>query len=287
MGLRKQMDIKIYLLIFNLFFIVDSLFGDLLKDEYFNLINKEGKIVSTRIITPKTYTRIEVNNGSFEEYLRHLPLKPYGSLCKFYNGEYKPSEGIYVSVVDQEIGQKNLHQCADAVIRLRAEYLWNSKQYDKIHFNFTNGFNVDYKKWMAGNRISVKGNKVNWISKTTFSNSYETFWKYLETVFTYAGTLSLEQEMKSVSIKDMKIGDVFIQGGSPGHAVIVVDIAKNIKTDEVIFLLAQSYMPAQETQVLINPNNKEISPWYSTKFVEKLITPEWTFTTKDLHRFID
>ncbi len=43
-------------------------------------------------------------------------------------------------------------------------------------------------------------------------------------VFAYAGTLSLYEELESVPIKDMDIGDIFVQGGSPGHAVIVVDM---------------------------------------------------------------
>ena len=46
----------------------------------------------------------------------------------------------------------------------------------------------------------------------------------------------------------MQIGDVLIQGGSPGHAVIVVDMAENPATGEKLYLLAQSYMPAQDIQ---------------------------------------
>ena len=45
-------------------------------------------------------------------------------------------------------------------------------------------------------------------------------------------------------------------------------------------------MPAQETQILQNPNNIELSPWYSVSEIgEKLYTPEWTFSSKDLKRF--
>jgi hypothetical protein len=83
----------------------------------------------------------------------------------------------------------------------------------------------------------------------------------------------------------MKIGDVFIQKGNPyGHAVIVVDMLDNKKTKQKMYMLAQSYMPAQETQILLNPSSTQTSPWYMLE--EGVIqTPEWTFNSKDLRRF--
>lgn len=50
-------------------------------------------------------------------------------------------------------------------MRLRAEYLWNQKQYDKIHFNFTNGFRINYTEFMKGKHIVVKGNKTYWTQR--------------------------------------------------------------------------------------------------------------------------
>ena len=88
-----------------------------------------------------------------------------------------------------------------------------------------------------------------------------------------------------MTIKDMEIGDIFIQGGSPGHAIIVVDMAENSLTGDKAFMLAQSYMPAQETQILINKSNDLLSPWYLVSPDEKLITPEWSFNIGDLKRF--
>lgn len=107
----------------------------------------------------------------------------------------------------------------------------------------------------------------------------------METIFKYAGTLSLSKELTSTKVENIKIGDVFIKGGNPGHAVIVVDIAVNETTNKKAFLLAQSYMPAQETQILKNPNDKIISPWYSEDFGEELLTPEWTFSRNQLKKF--
>ncbi|MEL6922398.1 MAG: DUF4846 domain-containing protein, partial [Bacteroidota bacterium] len=77
----------------------------------------------------------------------------------------------------------------------------------------------------------------------------------------------------------------FIQGGFPGHAVIVVDMAEN-EAGEKLFLLAQSYMPAQDMHILKNPKNATASPWYALKDLSaELPTPEWNFSIADLHRF--
>ena len=265
-------------------------------------INPSGSTIEKRILPPTGFTRIIGNDGSFAKYLRNLPLKPHGSEVLLYDGSIKTNYNTYDAVIDMEIGNKDLHQCADAVMRLRAEYLWNHKRYNDIHFNFTNGFRVDYSKWMEGKRMVVKGNETYWVDKLDItyvdswflknqlpeapSNTYQDFWEYMELIFNYAGTLSLSKELIPVDIRDMKIGDVFIWGGSPGHAILVMDIAENSDTKEKTFLLAQSYMPAQETQILQNPNNSKLSPWYSVAEIsEELHTPEWTFSINDLKRF--
>ncbi|MBN1634260.1 MAG: DUF4846 domain-containing protein [Ignavibacteria bacterium] len=248
-------------------------------------INAQGSTVEKRFITPPDYERVNVIDNSYEKYLRQLPLKPHGSSVLFYNGKIKENKNIYDAVVDLKIGDKDLHQCADAIMRLRAEYLYGTSNYDKIHFKFTNGFRMDYSEWMKGKRIVVKRDKTYWKQMLSPSNTYNDFWNYMEIIFTYAGTYSLSNELIPVNIDNLKIGDIFIQGGFPGHAVIVVDMAINPKTNDKIFLLAQSYMPAQEIQILKNPNDENISPWYSVNFDKDLITPEWKFQKSDLTRF--
>ncbi|MBM7583176.1 hypothetical protein JOD02_002054 [Caldicoprobacter guelmensis] len=248
------------------------------------IINPSGNTIEERIKPPEGFERVKVEEGSFAHYLRTLPLKPHGSKVKYYDGREK-AHNVYEAVIDMDIGKKDLQQCADAVIRLRAEYLYKQKEYDRIHFNFTNGFNAEFVKWIHGYRIVVTGNKANWVKTSGYSDDYNTFRRYLDTVFSYAGTLSLSKEMKPVMIEDMEIGDVFIQGGSPGHCVIVVDMAMHPENGEKLFLLAQSYMPAQDIHILKNPQDPQISPWYSIKFGDTLITPEWTFKKTDLKRF--
>jgi hypothetical protein len=248
-------------------------------------INKEGKTIKDRYVIPTSYEVLPVEENSFGYFLRNLKLKEYGAKVHYYDGRVKRKK-VHSSVIDIDVGDRDLQQCADAIMRLRGEYLYSIGEYNKIHFNFTNGFNAEYKKWRKGNRIKVDGNDVSWVKSANYDESYETFRKYMNMVFCYAGTLSLSKELvKAENIKDINIGDVFIQGGSPGHAIIVVDVAINKETNDKLFLLAQSYMPAQSIHILKNPMNKEISPWYSINFDDQLITPEWTFNKNDLMRF--
>ncbi len=249
-----------------------------------SLINPSGKTIQTRFNPPKGFKRENYQKNSFQYYLQNFSLKPHGSKVHLYNGSLKNRQDVHESILDISVGKRDLQQCADATMRLQAEYLFKEQLFDQIHFNFTNGFNATYSKWRKGKRIHVKGNTVTWVDVGVTGDSRKSFDKYLTMVFSYAGTLSLEKEMKNVVLQDLQIGDVFIKGGSPGHAVIIVDKAEN-EHGEIVFLLAQSYMPAQEIHVLKNFNNQENSPWYTTKNLEKLHTPEWDFTKNNLRRF--
>ena len=256
------------------------------QDPLQNPVNIKSNINDLkRIAAPADFTIQKVSKSSYAYYLQTLPLKPKGSTIKYYDGRTKSYFTDYIAVIDLPIGSKDLHQCADAVMRLRADYLWSTKQYDKIHFNFTNGMRVDYSNWIQGKRIKVSGNNTEWYQAKEPSNTQEDYWQYLEQIWMYAGTLSLSKELMSRPINDIEIGDVFIQGGSPGHAISIVNIAIHNTTGEQLILLAQSYMPAQEMHILTNPSHPDLSPWYSIRDLHQLHTPEWTFSATDLMYF--
>ena len=259
----------------------------LYKDSFLwlNTPYNKKESLKLRISLPEGYERIPVQSGSFAHWLRNLPLKPGKPPLFLHDGTKKGNQSIHWAVIDIDTGKKDLQQCADAIIRLRAEYLYSIKKYKNIHFNFTSGDIAAYTKWAKGYRPVIRNNKVTWKKSEKIDNSYENFRKYLHTIFIYAGTYSLKREMKRRPLKDMQIGDLFIEGGFPGHAVFVVDMAVDNNSGKKIFLLAQSYMPAQDIHILINPNNQNLSPWYELDFNGELNTPEWIFEKSDLHSF--
>jgi hypothetical protein len=235
---------------------------------------------------PAGYQRPPATASSFAAYLRKLPLKPPGTPVYQYDGQEKLRQDVHFAVIDLDIGTRDLQQCADAIIRLRAEYLWSQDRYAEINFRFTNGFLAEYRRWRAGERIRVVGNEVTWVRQNRGTTAYADFRKYLDVVFAYAGTLSLARDMKRVTLADLAAGDAFVQGGSPGHGVMIVDLAVNESTRDTVVLLAQSYLPAQDMHLLRNPVRPALSPWYSIRdFRERIRTPEWEFEPEELRRF--
>ncbi len=255
-------------------------------------IDPQGGTVAARFLPPAGFRRPAAAPDSFAAFLRSLPLKAQGAEVRLFDGRIKANRGVYAAVVDLPIGPvpagrggpRDLHQCADAIIRLRAEYLFSQRRFDEIRFRFGSGFPAEYARWRRGGRIAVRGNDARWVAGGAPGDGRRSFWRYLETVFAYAGTASLARELAPAPGNDPRIGDIFIQPGHPGHAVIVVDRAVDSRGGAV-FLLAQSYMPAQEIHILANPADADLSPWYASGFGETLETPEWTFRAQDLMRF--
>ena len=240
-----------------------------------------------RIPTPDGFERVSSHPQSYGYWLRHIPLKEGRPNVLLYNKEEKWNQSAHVAVLDLDVDERNLQQCADAVMRLKAEFHYQKEDFSNIHFKYTSGDNIPFSKWITGKRPSVSGREVIWKNCTSCDGTYPSFRKYMLSIFNYAGTASLEKELSPKAWTDIQIGDVVINGGSPGHAVIVLDVAIDTETDEKLFLLAQSYMPAQESHILRNPVNSELSPWYSVSEIASgpLDTPEWSFTNTSLRRF--
>ena len=210
--------------------------------------------VKERFNAPAGYYLSAVSSGSFGDWVGQLSLKPKGTPTRTYYGSVARTNAYTAEVVDMSVGDQDLQQCADAVMRLRAEYFYQRKEYSDIAFNFTSGFRCDYLHYANGYRY----NSDRWVLKAGKDYSYKNFLRYLNLVFSYAGTLSLEKELIAVNDHQVRAGDVFIHGGSPGHCFMVLSVCNDSKGHQK-FLLAQSFMPAQNIQVLQDGGD----PWFS------------------------
>ena len=227
-------------------------------EETYQLINPDGKTLETRINPPEGFSRTDEKTGTLGDFLRNYEMQPDGSPVLLYNGHESWNQNAHIAVFKLPIENVNLQQCADSIMRVYSEYYRSKGEDDRIAFHFTNGFLASYSKWKQGYRIAVNGNNVSWVKSAEPDDSDETFIKYLHTVFNYAGTASMATECRKIKLDDIRIGDVFLRAGSPGHVLMVVDTAQN-SDGKTAFLLAQGYMPAQEFHVLKNHGD---DPWY-------------------------
>ncbi|QOW11418.1 hypothetical protein Q73A0000_14125 [Kaistella flava (ex Peng et al. 2021)] len=243
-------------------------------------INEDKNTIKERFPAPEDYSWIEEKPDSFGHYLEHFNLKKYGAPILKYDGTAIATQHLHQAIFDIDTGTKDLQQCADALIRLRAEYLFKTKKFGEIKFHFTSGDLMMWDKYKNGTRAFVNGNSVQFKKTENFDDSYENFRKYLDLIFTYAGTISLNKETKPVlKTNDLKTGDILITAGSPGHIVFITGVSENKKGDK-LFLLAEGFTPAQSIHLLKNPFNPNISPWYEldvdspeTKTARYIFTP--------------
>ena len=95
----------------------------------------------------------------------------------------------------------------------------------------------------------------------------------------------MSQELKTItSVKNLKIGDVLIKGGSPGHIVILADEVINDR-GEKLFLLFQGNTPAQSVQLVKNLEDTSISPWYNLEIDAVIPVSNYTFYDSKFARF--
>ncbi|PRX57964.1 uncharacterized protein DUF4846 [Flagellimonas meridianipacifica] len=248
-------------------------------------INEDSLTIVSRVNVPVGYERIEYPDGSFEEYLRNYKLKPYGSKIINYDGtEYFWQYG-HIGILEIPVPENGLQQCADALIRIRSEYLWENDRKEEIGFNFTSGHHCAWKQYAEGYRPKIDGNKVSFHKIALPDDSKANFYRYLNLVYTYAGTLSLYHELPRVeNAKDLKLGDMLIKGGSPGHIVMICDEAVN-SDGEKVYLLFQGNTPAQNIHLVKNLEEPSMSPWYTLEKDRVIPVSNYTFQSSKFVRF--
>lgn len=248
-----------------------------------------ARTISTAVPAPPGFARPPLAACGYCQWLRGLPLQPEGAPVRLFDGRLKPSQAAAHAVIDLDVGGRDLQQCADVAIRLWAEYLWASGQADRLELRLTNGMAVPWRRWRLGWRVAVKGGRhTEWVRKAAAGGSRRAFSAYLRFLMGYAGTASLARDLSRPDLADLRPGDLLVQGGSPGHAVVVLDLVESPGGERLV-LLGQSYMPAQDLHLLRNLGDAARSPWFpvgSLSLPGGLQTPEWgPFGASDLRRF--
>ena len=178
----------------------------------------------------------------FGTYLRGLRVRAYSDPVRTHDGR---TVGHHARVIDLPLVKGDLQQCADSALRLRAEFLRDSGA--EVDFHATSGDAMPWARYAAGERAYAVGNHLEWKQ-----GSPATWEQYLTALFTWAGTASLEAH-DTVSDTHPDPGDVLVQGGFPGHAIVLLDVAT--QGDQTYVLVGEGFMPAQDFHVELGPHD--------------------------------
>ena len=227
-----------------------------------------------RFEPPTGFERVALPTGSFGAWLRGLPLADPTTPVRTYRGSLlHPADHPHIAAVSAlDIGKADLQQCADAVVRLHAEWSWSRGE--RSHsYRSASGVAMPYARWVRGERPVPRGQTIRWEARGRAGerDDYASFRRYLDQVFAWANTVSIAKQAKPVDVSDLRPGDFVILPGNPGHAVIVLDLAR-AKDGRRRALLGQSFMPAQSFQVL-KPKGAEV--WFGVDPNHTLDTPFW------------
>lgn len=125
-----------------------------------SLINEEGMTIKTRVKVLDGFKRKQPQPGSFSSYIQSYRLMSAAAKVINYDGKPYVYQAVHVGVLEVPVPKNGLQQCADALIRLRTEYLWEQDRKEEIGYNFTSGHYCSWLKYADGYRPKINGNKV-------------------------------------------------------------------------------------------------------------------------------
>ena len=225
-----------------------------------------------RFAPPAGFTRVDLEPDSFGAWLRRIPLTKPDTPVLSYDGRVILPSGHrnLAAVTTLDTGKRDLQQCADAIMRLHAEWLWHRGRAAEASYP-TGAGPIPWSRYLAGAYPRAKGNTFEWGQGRARSNSHKTYRAYSDVVASWANTVSLARTASKPDRAEVRPGDFFILPGGPGHTVLILDLAKSAAGRQLA-LLGQSFMPAQNFQVL-RPSRD--GPWFELDPEHGVDTPFW------------
>jgi hypothetical protein len=234
---------------------------------------KPDATLEARFPTPPGYGRVKVEAGSFAEWLRGLPMAPEGTPAQNHDGKetLAAADDYLAGVVSIDIGNSDLQQSSDVIIRLHAEYLWSRGEKDKISYLSATKLEMPLSRWEKGQRLIPNGANVFWAVKGKPAEAdHAEFRKYLDAIFNWANSTSLSLRSTAVADpKELTAGDFFLQSKSPYHVAVVLDVAEK-PSGERVALLGQARNPAESIHI-VRPG--KATPWFSVRPPVPVLTP--------------
>ncbi|MFT5460293.1 MAG: hypothetical protein ACI9K2_006810 [Myxococcota bacterium] len=222
--------------------------------------------LTVRTTFPPPYGARRVEGDGFASYLGALRVLPPDTPVRTHDGRVVRRD---TRVVDLPLVRGDLQQCADSALRLRAEWLLSAGR--PVVFHSTSGDAMPWARYAAGERAVDVGGRLEWESGSPAS--WDT---YLRALFMWAGTASLAERDTVPAVTPLP-GDVVVEPGFPGHAVILLDVASDDAHTWV--LVGQGYMPAQSFHVEPGPD----AGWFL--WDDRLELSTWPLDTDRLRRW--
>lgn len=198
------------------------------------------------IPSPAGFIRYEGKDTRYASFVRNLPLLPTDSILRYYDGSPNDSLARYNYRRIALPLLKQSEQCADVCMRLRAEYLFTTRQFFNIRFSDTR----------------------HHVLKYYYGNNHPALNQYLKRVFEVANTESMKASMPIRKLADIQPGDVFLYDAKSrpssqyGHAMMVADVAVHPATGRKAILLLEGSTPATNIHLVKNLADPSHSPWF-------------------------
>jgi hypothetical protein len=211
---------------------------------------------------------VRAPTDAFGDAVRALPLRTADTPVTTHDG--RRVSGHPGRVVDLPLVPGDLQQCADSAIRLRAE--WLLAQGRSPTFHATSGDPIPWARYRAGERAFSVGAGLAWRPATGPARVED----WLADVFRWAGTRSLVAS-DTVPADEPRGGDLLVTPGSPGHAVVLLDVVT--RGDERLVLVGEGFMPAMSFHVEAGP----VDGWW--RWEDGVSLPHWTLPASSLRRW--